>query len=533
MANKQLHDTVFPVLTPEEAASFIEHRQTIGFSGFTPAGAVKAIPRAIGALARSEHKAGRPFQIGVITGASTGASLDGELAKAEAVLWRTPYQSDRNLRQLINAGKVGFFDMHLSLVQQYCRYGFLGKIDWAIVEASEVTRDGEIVLTTSVGASPTFLKCADRVLIEINRAHPPELRGFHDIYEPSDPPARREVPIFRATDRIGSEVVRIDPAKIAGVVYTDEPDETNDFKDSDPVTNKIGENVADFLAAELGNGRLPKDFLPIQSGVGNIANAVLKAMGNHPDIPPFQMYTEVIQDSVMDLMDAGKVTFASGCSLSLSKEKLQHLYAHLDDYRDRLVLRPQEISNSPEVARRLGVISINTAIEVDIFGNVNSTHVLGNNLMNGIGGSGDFTRSAYISIFTCPSVQKDGKISTIVPLCSHMDHSEHSVQAIITDQGYANLRCLDPKSRAMAIIHHCAHPQYRRELEGYFSSSINGHTPQTLGLAFAMHQKFLETGDMRDVNWGMITRMANLARSYRELPAAPETVDPGRPARDT
>ncbi|MGF1453030.1 MAG: succinate CoA transferase [Opitutales bacterium] len=502
----------FPVLTADEAARKFVHGQTIGFSGFTPAGAAKALPKALAAYANEEHAKGRPFKVNVVTGASTGESLDGELARANAVGWRTPYQSDADLRKLINEGKAQFFDMHLSLVAQNVRYGFLGKLDWAVVEACDLTADGEVVLTTSVGASPTFLNCAEKIIIELNEAHPKGLRGLHDIHEPLDPPHRKEIPIYAADDRIGSPVCKIDPKKIVAVIKTNIPDEAKPFKEPDSVTKKIGENVADFLAKEMREGRIPKDFLPIQSGVGNIANAVLGAMGEHPDIPPFMLYSEVIQDSVIDLMQQGRITFASGTSLTVSSDKLKLVYDNLEEFKAKMVLRPQEISNSPEIARRLGVVSINTAIEVDIFGNVNSTHVLGKNLMNGIGGSGDFTRSAYISIFTCPSAAKGGKISTIVPLVAHMDHSEHSVQAIITEQGYASLRLLDPMHRALKIITTCAHPEYRDELMAYYQSAMEGHTPQTLGLAFAMHQQFMETGDMRNVDWGQLTRMAQAMR---------------------
>jgi acetyl-CoA hydrolase len=265
-----------------------QNGMTVGFSGFTPAGAAKAIPTAIAARARGEHSEGRPFQIGVVTGASTGDSLDGELARAEAVSWRTPYQSDKSLRKLINEGKTRFFDMHLSVLQQSIRYGFLGKFDFAVVEACEVTSDGQIVLSTSVGAAPTFCRMADKILIELNEYHPVALRGVHDIYEPLDPPHRQPIPITTVRDRIGSRSLRVDPDKIVGIVRTNQPDEIKGFKESDPVTNKIGENVAMFLAAELKAGRIPKTFLPIQSGVGNIANAVLGAMGANPDIPPFE-----------------------------------------------------------------------------------------------------------------------------------------------------------------------------------------------------------------------------------------------------
>ena len=487
----------FPELTAQEAALLIQDGQTIGFSGFTPAGAAKVIPRAIAERAKSEHAAGRPFRIGVVTGASTGESLDGALADAEAVAWRTPYQSNTSMRKAINSGKTHFFDMHLSLLQQWVRYGFLGKIHAAVVEAAEVTADGEITLTTSVGATNTFLHQADKIILEINSQHPTELYGFHDIYEPEDPPHRREIPIYATRQRCGESVVRVDPSRIAGIVFSDEEDEVGGFKNPDAVTNKIGENVADFLAAEIRSGRIPQSFLPIQSGVGNIANAVLGAMGGHPEIPAFEMYSEVIQDSVISLMEKERLTFASGTSLTVSPAILKEIYSNLDFFRRHMVLRPQEITNNPEVVRRLGIISINTAIEVDIFGNVNSTHIMGNNMMNGIGGSGDFTRNAYISIFTCPSAAKGGKISPIVPLCSHLDHSEHSVQVVVTEQGIADLRGKDPLERAKEIVGNCAHPDYRDELHRHLKDVIGGHTPQSLNRAFNMHQRFLETGSMQ------------------------------------
>jgi succinate CoA transferase len=486
-------------MTAEEAAAMIPHGATVGFSGFTPAGAAKAVPLAIAGRAQREHEAGRPYQIAVVTGASTGPSLDGSLARADAIAWRTPYQSDPELRRKINAGKTRFFDMHLSALPQVVRYGFLGKFDYAVIEACDITPDGQIVLTSSVGAAPTFCRVADKVIIELNRCHPPALRGFHDIYEPADPPHRREIPIYRASDRAGSPVIKVPASKIVGVVETDLSDETGSFVEPNETTRRIGQNVAEFLAAELRRGTIPKEFLPIQSGVGDIANAVLGAMGTHPDIPDFEMYTEVVQDSVIGLMRSGKVKFASGVSLTVSSDVLREIYSNLEYFRSRLLLRPQEISNNPEIVRRLGIISINTAIEVDLFGNVNSTHVMGRSMMNGIGGSGDFTRNAFISIFTCPSTAKDNKISTIVPLVSHMDHSEHSVQVVITEQGVADLRGKSPHERAQLIVKNCSHPDFRPELLRYYELSKEGHTPQMLANAFAFHQQFLINGDMRGV----------------------------------
>ena len=491
----------YPRLTAAEAASHIQNAHTVAFSGFTAAGAAKAVPRAIADRAKKIHAAGEAFRIGVMSGASTGRSLDGALAQAEAVLFRTPYQADPDLRKSINEGRTAFFDMHLSMMPQAVRYGFLGPVHWAVVEACDVSQSGEITLTSSVGAAPTFCRVADKIIVELNRFHPQALRGFHDIHEPEDPPFRNPLPIFRPSDRIGSPTVKVNPSKILGIVETDAPDESGSFGEMAPTTARIGENVANFLADELRIGRIPKTFLPIQSGVGDTANAILMAMGQHPDIPQFDMYTEVIQDAVIALIKQGKVRFASGCSLTVTNDVLRDIYASIEVFRPKLLLRPQEITNSPEIVRRLGILSVNTAIEVDITGNVNSTHVLGRSMMNGIGGSGDFARNAFLSIFTCPSTAKGGKISTIVPLVSHLDHSEHSVQVIITEQGVADLRGKSPTERARTIIENCAHPDYRGILRDYAAMAGSSHSPQTLRAAFGMHLLFSRNGDMRTVDW--------------------------------
>ena len=483
-------------ITAEEAASYVHNDDNVGFSGFTPAGCPKVVPGAIARKAEEEHKKGNPFKIGMFTGASTGDKLDGELARANAIKFRTPYQSSKDLRAAINAGQAPYFDMHLSELAQDLRYGFLGKIDVAIVEAADVTEDGEIVPTSGVGILPTICRMADRIIVELNCRHPKEIRGMHDIYEPADPPYRREIPIYTPSDRIGSDCVKVDPAKIVGVVKTDEPNEGKPFAPLDDVTLAIGKNVADFLVGEIRAGRLPKEFVPLQSGVGNVANAVLGCMGENEEIPAFNVYTEVIQDAVIGLMKQGRVKFASGCSLSVSNEVIREIYGNLAFFKDKLLLRPQEISNNPEVARRLGLIAINTALEADIFGNINSTHVSGTRMMNGIGGSGDFERNAYISIFTCPSVAKNGAISSIVPMVSHHDHTEHDVNVIVTEQGVADLRGKSPMQRAECIIENCAHPDYKHLLWDYLKIAKGGQTHHNLPAAFAFHDTLIRKGDM-------------------------------------
>lgn len=491
----------FPFLSAAEAASFIQNGDTIGASGFTTAGAVKAVPLALADRARTLHAQGAEFAVGLLTGASTGPALDGALAGADAVLFRTPYQSDPTLREKINSGRTRFFDLHLSMLPQAIRYGFFGDIDWAIIEACDITPSGEIVLTNSVGISPTIAQRAKRVIIELNRFHPQGLRGFHDIYEPNDPPHRREIPIYTPRDRIGSPTVSIDPNRIAGIVEVEIPDEPMHFKPSDALTQTIGNHLAEFLVREMKIGRLPAEFLPVQVGVGNVCNGVIASLASNPEIPSFEMYTEVVQDSAFDLLRSGRIPFASTCGLNLSNEAQRVFYDNMDSLRSRILIRPQEITNHPEVIRRLGLITINTALEVDLFGNVNSTHVMGRQLLNGIGGSGDFTRNGYLSIFVCPSAVKGASISAIVPLVSHTDHSEHSVQIVVTELGVADLRGKSPYERAETIIETCAHESYRDSLRSYLRKGRGAHIPQLLGSSFRMHEKLQETGSMQGVFW--------------------------------
>lgn len=487
-------------MNADEAARLIKNDDNVGFSGFTHAGCPKIVPTALAKVAEEEHAKGNPFKIGMFTGASTGDMLDGALARAHAIKFRTPYQTNKDLRNAINAGEVPYFDMHLSSLAQEIRYGFLGGVDVAVIEACDVTENGEIVPTCGVGISPTVANLAKIVIVELNRWNPKEMRGMHDIVELQDPPHRGEIPIYSVRDRIGKDHIKVDPSKII-VVESNTPNEGGGFAPVDEVTTQIGNNVANFFIKEMAEGRMPKSFLPIQSGVGNIANAVLAAMGESKEIPDFEVYTEVIQDSVIDLMETGRIKFASGCSLTVSNPCIEKIYKNLDFFKERVVLRPSEVSNNQEIVRRLGIIAINTALEADIFGNINSTHVMGTKMMNGIGGSGDFTRGAYVSVFVTPSTAKDGKISAFVPLVSHEDHSEHSVKIVISEYGVADLRGKSPLERAHEIIEKCAHPDYRPLLREYIANAPKGQTPFDMYNCFAFHKAFTETGDMRNVKW--------------------------------
>lgn len=492
-------------MTAAEAAALIKNGENLGLSGFTPAGTAKAVTKELAKIAVAEHEAGREFKVGIFTGASTGQSTDGDLANAQAIKYRAPYTTNPDFRKHVNMGEIAYNDLHLSHMAQELRYGFMGEVDWAILEVCDIEEGADTCkayLTAAGGISPTVARLAKHVILELNSFHSPAAKFIHDVYEPLDPPYRMPIPITKVNDRIGKPYVEIDAKKIVGVVECNIPDEARAFKDSDPITDQIGHNVAEFLVADMHRGIIPSSFLPLQSGVGSTANAILGALGHDKNVPDFNVYTEVLQDSVVGMMLEGRVKDASSCSLTVSNECLKQIYDNMDYFKDHLTLRQSEISNSPEVIRRLGVIAINTAIEVDIYGNANSTHISGTKMMNGIGGSGDFTRNAYISIFSCPSITKGGAISNIVPMVAHPDHSEHSVDVLVTDQGIADLRHKDPVERANAIIDNCAHPMYRELLRDYLRLGTQGQTPHTLTAAFAFHNAFNQTGDMRNADYG-------------------------------
>jgi succinyl-CoA:acetate CoA-transferase len=268
----------------------------------------------------------------------------------------------------------------------------------------------------------------------------------------------------------------------------------------DSASELIGGHVLDFLTHEVKHGRLPATLPPLQSGVGNVTNAVLAGLGSG-SFPPLTAYTEVVQDGMLQLLRSGAMTVASATAFSLSEDGIADLRANIGAYRNQIILRPQEISNHPEVIRRLGCLAMNGMLEADIYGNVNSTHVMGSSMFNGIGGSGDFARNAHVAMFLTPSTVKDGTISCIVPMVSHVDHTEHDVHVIVTEQGVADLRGLPPRRRAQQIISQCVHPDYRPALQDYLDRATatgpGKHTPHLLGEALSWHVRYLHEGTMR------------------------------------
>jgi succinyl-CoA:acetate CoA-transferase len=488
------------IMSADEAAALIHNGDNIGMSGFTGSGYPKEFPPALARRMNKDHAAGDPLRVGVFTGASTGPELDGALAAANGMQVRLPYQSDPAVRKRINDGDMEYIDIHLSHVAQYMEYGFLGKLDMAVIEVAAVYEDGRAIPSTSLGNNKSWLECADRVILEVNSWQSIDLEGMHDVYYGLDAPPRREpIPITRSGQRIGSPYLNIPLDKVVAVIETNSPDRNTAFKEPDLASQQIAGHILDFLEWEVRKGRMPADLLPIQSGVGNIANAVLFGL-NQGKFQNLTAYTEVIQDGMIELIKSGKMISASATSFSLGPDMIKEVYGNLRNYRRSIVLRTQDISNNPGIIRRFGVISMNAMIEADLYGNVNSTHIMGSKIMNGIGGSGDFARNAYLTVFMAPSTAAKGSISTIVPMVSHVDHTEHDTQILVTERGLADLRGLSPKQRARLVIENCAADEFKPLLKDYFErAQKNGtgmHTPHILAEAHGFHERYMKTGKM-------------------------------------
>ncbi|MBO7383215.1 MAG: acetyl-CoA hydrolase [Fibrobacter sp.] len=481
------------------AAELINDGDVLGVSGFTLAGYPKAVPLAIAERAEKIHAEGKPFQVTLFAGASTGDSCDGALARAKAMKFRMPYQSNPSLRKGINDGSIKYIDAHLGKMGYLVRTGAVPAPTVAIIEVSAILPDGRVCLSTSGGNSVCYLDMASKIILELNTRLGDSCMGMHDNALPELPPHAKPLSVYSAGDRVGDTFVKIDTNKVVAIVENDGFDEVTPFVEPDEISINIGERILDFIRFEESHGRLPKG-MAYQSGVGKVANAVLCAMANDDRLGKIDLFTEVIQEAVLPLLKKGKLGVASGTALTLSKEAQQEFVENAADWKRHFVLRQQEVSNSPDIIRRVGVISMNTALEFDMFGNVNSSLVCGSAMMNGIGGSADFARHCALGFFLTPSVAKGGAISSVVPYVSHVDHAFHDTQIFVTEQGLADLRGLPAEERARRIIANCAHPDFRDELTDVLEYGIKHakgvHLPLALDRAFEMHEKFLAEGKM-------------------------------------
>jgi len=416
---------------------------------------------------------------------SVGDEIDTALVEAGAIARRYPFQARPAAREAINDGTVAFHDRHISTLGDEVAFGGLADVDVAIVEAVAVGEDF-LVPSTSIGHTPAYVDAADRLVVEVNRAQPLDLARLHDVYRRAAPPDRDPLPLSTPDGRIGSPRVPFDPDKLDAVVTTDRPDSPYSFREPGETERAISDHLAEFLAAELDRNPILGERVHLQFGVGSVGNATLAAV-EAVDFGDRRVayFGEVIQDGLLDLLDDGAVKSASGTSLALSAEGQERLFADLDAYAGDIVVRPASVSNSPGLVDRFGVVGVNSALSVDVYGHVNSTHVGGTHVVNGVGGSADFTRNCPLAVVALPS-RTDGGTSRVVPMVTHVDHTEHDVDVVVTEQGVADLRGLSPRERATELVSACAHPEVRGDLRAYLdrAASGGGHLPHDPDSAF-------------------------------------------------
>jgi succinyl-CoA:acetate CoA-transferase len=462
--------------TPPEVAREIDADGTLAVSGFGSVGYPKAVPTALA-------ESGRDLSLTVISGGSVGDEIDTALVEADAIDRRSPFQARPAIREAINGGTVEFYDRHISTLGDDVVAGHLGGIDAAVVEAVAVG-DGWLIPSTSIGHTPAYVATADRLIVEVNDAQPLELQHLHDVYRRALPPEREPIPLSDPGERIGDPRVRFDPSKLVGVVRTDRADTPYSFRDPGETERDISTNLAAFLAAELERNPIFQDSVHFQFGVGSIGNAMIDTI-TAVDFGQRDVHYlgEVFQDGLLDLLDAGRIESASATSLALSAAGQNRLFADLESYATDVVVRPAGVSNSPEVIDRFGVVGVNSALSVDLYGHVNSTHVRGTHVVNGIGGSADFNRNCPLAIVALPSTTGGGT-SRIVPMVSHADHTEHDTDVVVTEHGLADLRGRSPRERAAEIVE-CAHPDVRADLRAYLErAGTDGNVPHDLETAF-------------------------------------------------
>ncbi|MEF8783694.1 MAG: acetyl-CoA hydrolase/transferase C-terminal domain-containing protein [Haloarculaceae archaeon] len=471
-----------PISAAAAVAGDVAADATFAVSGFGSVGYPKAVPLALAS-------SGRDLGLTITSGGALGDEIDTELAEADAIARRYPFATRHAIRERANDGRTAFRDRHVSGIGDEVRFGGLPDPDVALVEAVAVG-EGWLVPSTSIGQTPAFVEAADRLVVEVNEAQPRGLEAFHDVYRPESPPRRGPIPLEGVDGRVGSPRVEFDPEKLSAVVRTDRPDATYEFREPTAADRAIGDHLESFLAAEIERNPALSGAVNLEFGVGSIGNALMGALdGIDFGDRRVAYFGEVLQDGLLDALDSGLLEGASATSLALSEGGQQRLFDDIDRYAEDVVLRPAEVSNAASLIDRFGVVAVNAAVEVDLYGHVNSTHVRGSTLLGGLGGSGDFTRHGLVSIIACPSTADGGDVSRIVPMATHVDHTEHDVDVVVTDRGVADLRGTSPRESAAALVE-VAHPDFRADLRRYVdrAEAANGHIPHDLGVAFDWRQ---------------------------------------------
>jgi succinyl-CoA:acetate CoA-transferase len=481
------------VITAKEASLFFKDGMMVATSGNPLMGYPKATFLAL--ADRMKQEGG--IKIDLLSAGPLGPEVEEALVQSKGIRTRIGAIGSELLRDAVNRGEVRFVEGKGGQLPAHVRQGRFGKIDLAVIEAIGITEEGNIIPSTAVYDAPEWVELASSIIVEINLLRPLEMEGMHDVYLKT---LGHPVPIVNPLDRIGTPYIPTQSEKIRFIVGSAVPDRDTPEISMDIQGKLIAKHLLNFLEEEIRRGRLSTPLPPLEVGIGGIGSSILRELGES-DFSPLFFYMPAITDPVLDLIDRSKVGGVTGLALRFTLKAWIKFQSDLERYKRFIILRPIGITNSAEIIQRLGVIAINVGLEADIQGQVNSSHLMGSKIWTGVAGSYDYSRNGVISIFALPSITKGGNISSIIPLVSHVDHTEHEVDIVVTEHGIADLRGLDPWERAQRIIEGCAHPDYRKLLMDYLirAKKESGHIPFSLDGAFSFHRRYRERGTMKGV----------------------------------
>ncbi|MCX5819928.1 MAG: hypothetical protein NTW71_02195 [Deltaproteobacteria bacterium] len=480
------------VMTAEEAALLFRDGMLVATSGST-----MGFPKAtFGALAERIRAQGG-IKIDLMCAGPLSSEFEDVLFEAGGIRRRIGAVGGEKLRGGINRGEVTFIEGKGSSLPLQVKRGWFGTVDMAVIEAVGLTETGQIIPSTAVYDAPEWIEAASQVIVEINLNRPLSLEGLHDIYQRGDDP----IPVVgngNPLKRIGVPYFLVDPGKIKAIVISDLGDKPSKEAKPDAMGAAIGQYLVDFFRKEVAAGRLSESLPPFELGFGELFGSMMQKIGEG-GFKNFRFHLPMVTDPVFELVEAGKVEWVEGIALRLSSEAWKRFEQDPERFKKVMVLRPFTVINSPELIQRMGVIAINGCLEMDLQGQVNSSHVLGTKIMAGIGGTYDYARNSPCSIFIARSTTKGGNISSIVPMVSHVDHTEHDVDVLVTEQGLADLRGKDPRERAREIIRQCAHPDYREMLSDYLDRAEKepGHIPVLPEESGSFHLRLTQSGSMK------------------------------------
>ncbi|MBI9101315.1 MAG: hypothetical protein JEY99_02790 [Spirochaetales bacterium] len=476
--------------TAEQAASFIQDGMTVAMSGYSMAGYPKAVVEAL----VDRKQGGEDLSINLITGANV-PWLDEKLGHEQMIGRRAPMCASRVVAGQANNGSMRYVEQQMCKMPRLLRRNSFGKIDIAVVEALGFNENGDLIPTNAIGFMNYLMDAAEHIIVEINTAQPEKLMALHDVYIPQAPPDTQPIPLTSVNQRIGSGGIPVHEDKILFIVETSIPEQVGALASGNEVTKKIAAHLFDFLEVEYQatGGILP----PIQTGFGGIANSIADAF-QKSTFHDLQFFCGGITETILELMVSGKATALSTGGIGMSPRVVEILET-MPNIQDHLVIRNGDITNNSEIIGRLGLMALNTGIEIDVYGNVNSSHISGSRVVNGIGGGANFAQNAGLSVILIPSIAKGGAISSIVPMVSHQDICEHDVDIVVTENGLADLRGLDDGERADALIANCASQVYREQLLDYIRlarEKCGGHHPQLPEEAFRWYKRLREDKTM-------------------------------------